>query len=169
MPTSTYDLISSTTLNSSASSLTISSIPSTYRDLVLVIDVLGTSTSVNTLYARFNNDSGSNYTSNSLYGTSTNGVGSAANNTGQTEMNISDRSNAGFSDTRRALYVVNIFDYSQTKNKPCLQRANAVPGGEVVLQTHRWNNSATISSIVLTPYAGSFASTSVFSLYGIGV
>jgi hypothetical protein len=52
MPTPTYDLIESTALGSSASSITFSSIPSTYRDLVLVIDVIGTDSSVNTLYAR---------------------------------------------------------------------------------------------------------------------
>jgi hypothetical protein len=167
MPTPTYDLIESTALGSSASSITFSSIPSTYRDLVLVIDVIGTDSSVNTLYARFNSDSGSNYNSVSLYGTSGDIAGSNAGSN-QTEMNISDRSNAGFSNTRRALYIVNFLDYSVTnKHKQMLQRANSTSAGETVAQTHRWASTSAISSMVLTPYVGSFGSGSVFSLYGI--
>lgn len=168
MPTSTYDLIASTVLGTGSATVTFSSIPSTYRDLVLVMNCLGTSTSVNTMYARFNSDSGNNYFGTSLYGTNTNTVASASNTTGQTEINISDRSNAGFNDTRRALYIVNFIDYSATnKHKTLIQRANSQPSGEVVLQGHRWANTSAINRIDLTAYGQSFAATSTFYLYGI--
>ena len=62
MPTSTYDLIASNVLTSSASNIEFTSIPSTYRDLVIVMTVTADSASFGRM--RFNNNSGSNYNLN---------------------------------------------------------------------------------------------------------
>ena len=71
MPT-TYTLISSNVLTSSAASVTFSSIPATYTDLVLRISARGSGVSSNALqvYIQANGDSANNYSTTILLGNS---------------------------------------------------------------------------------------------------
>jgi len=59
MPTPTYTPLATVTLGSATSSVTFSSIPATYRDLILIFD--GTRTGNNNVQYRFNSDTGTNY------------------------------------------------------------------------------------------------------------
>jgi hypothetical protein len=61
MPTPTYTPLATVTLASTASSVTFSSIPATYRDLVVVHNNFGTVNNDANSNFRFNGDSGSNY------------------------------------------------------------------------------------------------------------
>ena len=113
----TYALIDSTTLASSASSVTFSSITQDYRDLVLVAEH-GTSSTTATAYLRFNSDSGSNYSNVVAYGD-----GSSALSTSGTETYINTRSLAASGEV--SLSVNQIMDYSATdKHKTTLTRSN---------------------------------------------
>jgi hypothetical protein len=59
MPTPTYIPLATVTLGSADSSVTFSSIPATYRDLILVLN--GTRSTTSGVRARANADAGANY------------------------------------------------------------------------------------------------------------
>ena len=158
MATPTYDLLDSTTLASSASSVTFSSLDTVaagYRDLILVIDKLGTSTIGTEI--RFNSDSGSNYPYVFAQ------EGPSTGNGTETSVRPGGNANA----TVRKQVVSQIMDFSATdKHKPVLTRSN-VGGSTVIMHAARWANTAAITSITITPIINQFAATSTFHLYGI--
>ena len=67
---STYTPIATTTLGSNQSTVTFSSIPSTYTDLVLVCNATVSSAN-GTWYLEFNSDTGTNYSATVLKGNGT--------------------------------------------------------------------------------------------------
>ena len=64
--TTTYEFIAKNVLSSNTSSITFSSIPQTYTDLVLIIN--GGNTGAVQVAIRFNGDTGNNYSNQSLTG-----------------------------------------------------------------------------------------------------
>lgn len=160
MPTPTYDLIASNVLTSSASSVTFSSIPATYRDLVLVMQP-SASSSNSGMAGRVNNDSGSNYNIVRMYGT---GSSSASNS--YTAQSSFDFGNSSAADGD--LHIIQFMDYSATdKHKTILCRFNNAAGGfpSVWAYAQRWANTAAINTIVIS--SGTIGSGSTFYLYGI--
>lgn len=160
MPTPTYDLLASNVLSSSASSVTFSSIPSTYRDLVLVTSILGTSDTY--FRFQFNGDTGSNYETINMAG---NGSTASSSTTSSTGGYLNFRNSSG--TTERILSITSVMDYSATnKHKTSLIRANTSSLFTEAI-ANRWANTAAITSMLIYPQAGNFASGSTFYLYGI--
>jgi len=62
----TYEPISTQTLDTAVSTVTLSAIPATYTDLVLVVAYGISSTGGEVLYMRFNGDTASNYSNTRL-------------------------------------------------------------------------------------------------------
>lgn len=157
MPTSTYVALATTTLSSAASSVTFSSIPASYRDLVLVVQ--GTLASANTIAAEVNGDTGSNYPWVRMYGT-----GSSAVDQSGTYV----RALIGRLSTSQSVSIAQFMDYSATdKHKTILSRGDAADD-LTVANAVRWANTAAITSILVREDgAGSFQAGSTFSLYGI--
>ena len=159
MATPTYDLLDSTTLTSSASSVTFSSISQDYRDLILVCDVIGTALSQASF--RVNGDSGSNYNNVEMAGNGSSASSGAGSNqtSGFVDYNASSISNAV-----RSTLTLQALDYSATdKHKSFLFRGGRSDGW-VNASALRWANTSGITSIQIS---GSFAATSQFHLYGI--
>lgn len=157
MATPTYDLLDSVTLSSSAASVTFSSITQDYRDLIVISQPTHDSTGSN-FYARFNGDSGSNYSY--VYMRGNGSTASSSNGSSQTEMSFG-RADGG------AVNINQIMDYSATdKHKTVLERRND-PDDAVWAFAHRWASTSAITSIALTPYSGNFDSGSTFYLYGV--
>jgi hypothetical protein len=158
MPTPTYIPLATVTLGSSASSVTFSSIPATYRDLVLVYNGTNNS-STSGMLLRLNADSGNNY----------NDVIMANNGNTPTSATQSSTSNANifFGTTVRTLGIAQFMDYSATdKHKAVLIRDNAE--GSVVRATAiRWANTAAITSIQVLRSDTTIATGATFNLYGI--
>jgi hypothetical protein len=156
MPTPTYTPLATVTLGGSAATVTFSSIPATYRDLILVTENTR-STSTNTR-ARFNSDTGSNYSYVTMTGDSSGAASSAAT------------TNAVIicpTTTGTQLGILQIMDYSATnKHKTALSRASTGTV-EVTALANRWANTAAITSIQVLTGAGTFQTGSTFSLYGI--
>jgi hypothetical protein len=150
MPTPTYTPLATVTLASTAASVTFSSIPATYRDLILV--VRGTLTSgVGSI--RFNGDSGANYTRVGMYGD-----GSTAASYSGTSAEIF---NSPITD------IMNIMDYSATdKHKTYIAR-DSNSASLVVAQAGRWANTAAITTVALISPSSTFGVGSTFSLYGV--
>jgi hypothetical protein len=162
MPTPTYRALANITLGSSASSVTFSSIPATFRDLVLVY--AGTQTNASgEIWIRYNSDTGSNYSTVQM-----GGLGSGSGfSTSYTTTRIVPTANQAESTTVITNIVMSIFDYSATdKHKTSLVRANNSALGTQA-QANRWANTAAITTVEITTGTGQLAAGSTFALYGI--
>jgi hypothetical protein len=155
MPTPTYTPLANVTLGSAVNSVTFSSIPATYRDLVLVLD--GVSASDQTLGIEYNGDTASNYTFVRMFGTGSGSGGSS----GGTEKNI------GNFYTNRSMGKVEIFDYSATdKHKIALSRMGAASNATFAV-AYRWANTAAITSLKVVTQGGNLNTGTTFALYGV--
>jgi hypothetical protein len=163
----TYEAIASTTLGSNTATVTFDSIAATWTDLVLVCTLKRTSGG-EVVYVRFNNDTGSNYSSTQLYGT-----GSSAASTRQSS--ASNGISFGVSGPNEfSPHILHVMSYANTNVYKTALTAYAVAspvtnyqavGREVGL----WRSTSAITRIdVREVGAGiSFATGSTFSLYGI--
>jgi hypothetical protein len=161
--TDTYRPLATVTLGSSASSVTFSSIPATYRDLILVIN--GEVTTNANVQMRLNADTGSNYSGVVMrYDGSAVNSGSGTYNTFYLSWSLTASGN-------RFLGITNIMDYSATdKHKTVLHRdtrTNPDPSLIPEAQAGRWANTSAITSMLLFLSSGNYAAGSTFSLYGI--
>ena len=156
MPTSTYVALATTTLASASSSVTFSSIPATYRDLVVVASVSSTGGADG--FVRFNGDTGSNYSSVRMYGT-----GSAAGSDSYSTV----YGHIGDVWGTQGNILLQIMDYSATdKHKTYLSRANA-PANTLFGIAGRWASTTAVTSVQLFLASQSFVAGSTFSLFGI--
>ena len=161
---STYNVISTQTLTGTATTVTFSSVPSTYTDLVLVLSVKNTTANTYPL-VRFNSDTGSNYSITTLVGSAAGAVSYRASN--QTSMYINYSDPLPTAASTFATFVVNLQSYSNsTTYKTILSRVGNT-GSAVEALAGLWRNTNAISTIALTCDAGSYAAGSTFTLYGI--
>jgi hypothetical protein len=172
--TATYSLIESQTLGSAAPSITFTSIPQGYTDLVVVASSATTHTLATFPYMRFNGDSGSNYSYTEMNGTGSSAL--SARDTNQTIAWTSPQMGSISNTLGDNTTIVNIMDYSNsTTNKTYLSRANRAgstldyQGVEAAVGL--WRNTAAITSVLIGNRRGgvdyNFASGSNFKLYGI--
>ena len=155
--TATYDSIATTTLGSAASSITFSSIPGTYTDLVLVLGwVSGTNPRI-----RFNSDTGTNYSNTTVYGDGT------ATSYAQTNMDGLNIFAYGVA-TQPAFYTLDLFSYSGSTNKTCLVTGSEDKNGSgsVMRQVGLWRNTSAVTSITVFG-SGNFSTGTTATLYGI--
>ena len=165
MPQPTYTALATVTLGGTASSVTFSSIPATYRDLVLVMNGSPSSNDYPTLSSRLNGDTGANYSRVRMYGTGSSTASSAAD--GFTGLQLSSYTGIGSSTTSHSVVIANLMDYSATdKHKTAIVRSgNNTEGVEATAS--RWANTAAVTSWQIFVNVGGFASGFTFSLYGI--
>jgi len=167
---STYTLISSNVLSGSAASVTFSSIPSTYTDLVLRVS-LRTDTSASFVQTNltFNSDSSAIYSATYLYGT-----GSAASSTNYTADTYArevyyDGANATSNTFGSGeIYIPN---YTSTTSKSFsafgVEEDNN-SAARIGVEAQLYRNTSAISSITWAATSGqNFVSGSSFYLYGI--
>jgi hypothetical protein len=159
MPTPTYTPLATVTLGTAVSSVTFSSIPATYRDLILILSTKLVS-SAGTIRIRLNGDSGTNYSDAVMNG---NGSTTASNSrTGQTG---AFAGSVGTSDTNT---VIQLMDYSATdKHKTLLTRENE-PANLVAARAARYASNTAVTSVLVGNDAGvNFAIGCTFNLYGV--
>jgi len=169
-PTLSYDSIATTTVGAGGqSSITFSSIPSTYKHLQ--IRGIGRATSGSQLagFVTFNGDSGANYSFHQLYGS-----GVAVGNNGGTSTNgIYYQKISGSTDLANAFgaVVIDILDYSNTSKNKTLRYLGGsdINGGSgwIFFGSGAWYNTAAISSITIVVDTSNFAQYSQLALYGI--
>ena len=158
MATPAWVPLASTTLSSSASSVTFGSIPSGYRDLVVVINWTNSSSTGSNVGLRFNSDSGSNYPHVAMYGD-----GSSTNYASGTQPYAYVFYGA---TTAEQMATVQVLDASATdKHKTSLSRSG---GGSyrTYAWASRWANTSAITSIEVLNSAVNFSAGSTFSLWG---
>lgn len=165
----TYTPIATQTLSSAASSVTFSSIPGTYKDLVLVTQA-GLSVNNNSLYMTFNSDTASNYSSTSVEGY-TNSYDSYRLSS-QSKVMIAGV-NIGLATTvGPSMSTSNIMNYSNTTTyKTIVGRwadSNDAGNKESGAVIGLYRSTSAITTINIFSQSGNLASGSVFTLYGIG-
>jgi hypothetical protein len=162
----TYDSIATQTVGSSVASITFSSIPSTFTDLVLVCSG-GQASGGDNLYLRFNSDSGTNYSFAELMGNGSSA--SASNSANQNAAYL--QSSIGGGTSLGQHYIANIMNYSNTTTiKTVVSRANQTdntyPG--VGALANLWRNTAAINTILVgRTGGGDLLAGSVITIYGI--
>lgn len=161
---STYEKIASTTLGSAASSITFSSIASTYTDLIVVVQ--GTySTSDDLICLRYNNDTGSNYSSTNMYGNGTSAQAYRASNA--TSIQAGWYPNPGGASVVSNM-VSHIFNYSNTTTyKTNISRGDTSNVQGTAARVGLWRSTAAVNRIDLIMLAGNLQSGTTATIYGI--
>ena len=174
-PSGAYDSIATTTVGSGGTStITFSSIPSTYTHLQVRMMCKNTSTPNTGDYVqmRFNSDSGMNYTYHRLKGdgATASAYGAATGTFDAVTLERIATSKSGFATELNGVVVCDILDYTNT-NKNTTTRAlggyDNNGSGEILLMSSLWTNTAAITSITLTTPSANFTQYSSFALYGI--
>ena len=165
MPTPTYDLIGSTTLGTAATNISFTSIPNSYKDLIVIFDTTKATAGADSLNFRLNNDSSSIY----------NGVIMEANGS-LTNARLYSNSGDGVmnwnysivNSTTRGLAILQLMDYSATdKHKTILARSGS-SSTAIAAAAVRYATTSAISSIQFFTGGGSTLAigTSIY-IYGI--
>jgi len=162
-PSGAYDSIATTTVGAGgASSITFSSIPSTYTHLQ--IRGISKMSSGASLYMQLNSDTGSNYARHFLNGNgSTTGAGG---NSSFTNMFVGTTANA---TSTFGANVIDILDYANTNKyttSRSLSGADANGSGFLQFMSGLWMNTAAVTTITITGDSN-FDQYSQFALYGI--
>lgn len=156
----TYEAITTQTLGSNQSTITLSSIPQTYTDLIIVAN--GASTSGGAMFAKFNGDTGSNYSCSYFYGDGSSVAGGRNLN-----------QNGGIFGSRNGIGtqgggVMQINNYSNTSTYKVMFSRQFGHNQVVWFSTGRWANTAAITSISFTDESGGqFTTGFTITLYGI--
>lgn len=159
----TYEPIGTQTVTSTVSSVTFSSIPGTYTDLVIVGNVLGNgSVSID---FQFNGDTGTNYSYTVIDGDGA--TASSNRQTNTTNIQFAGWSRNLNSATNPSTMIANIMNYSNaTTHKTAFVRSMALgtPGDCVDAFVGTWRNTAAVTSITIR---GSVISGTTYTIYGI--
>ena len=156
---STYQAIATQTLSSTATTISFTSIPSSYTDLVLVANSYDASGGTASLTVQFNNDTNTNYSVTGLYGD-----GTSASSYRQSSQNSS---NAGTFFPTTGIVTLNIMNYSNATTYKTLLGRVSTAASRVAATVGLWRSTAAISRIDLTIQGDNFATGSTFTLYGI--
>lgn len=161
-----FESIASATGTGSSSTITFSSIPSTYQHLQIRAFV-GNSTGAGALYIRFNGDTTTaNYNHHRLAGNGASVFASSGSpDTGVAGFYIIQPTSTYFGGC-----IVDIHDYKSTSKYKTIRSFEGVDkngSGEVGLYSNLWMDTTAISSITLYMSTGNYSSGSVVSLYGI--
>lgn len=151
----TYEPIA-TSSPSGVQSLTFSSIPGTYTDLIIA--GVGFASSETYYEIQFNSDTGNNYSSTYFYGT-----GAAAASSRQSSV-------ANIAVTRietQSAFLCHIMDYANTTTYKTALARNSNAGIIVYQAVGLWRSTSAITSVTLKSQNVNFNSGSTFTLYGV--
>ena len=168
MANETYTLIQKTTLTAAASSITLSSIPQTFTDLVVKVSARTTYASPygEGIYLSFNGLN-TNMTRRRLYGLAT-GSGGSDNAANSYAAYTSAASQTADTFGSSELYIPNYTSSNFKSSSLDAVAENNASTAAMLLNANLWSASAAITSITLTPETGSnFVQYTTVSLYGV--
>jgi len=155
---STYTPIATNTLGSATASVTFSSIPSTYTDLILICNVSATAGSP-IIRVEYNADA-TNYSDTFLSGNGTSA--SSGRDSNVAYISLDPSLSTGISNN-----IIQIFNYANTNVfKTLIARGNNAANGTIAT-VGLWRNTNAINAVKLTISSSTFISGSTFTLYGI--
>ena len=154
----TYEPIATQTLGSTAATVTFSSIPGTYTDLVLVTNNTSSGGLAGVYLENINGNTATDYSSTKIFGTGT--VASSDRNTSDTSVNIA------LSNSTQCNNIFHFLNYSNTTTfKTVLARGNSGGTGQTRASIALFRSTAAITSFRLSGVTFDIGST--FTLYGI--
>ena len=171
-----YSIATATVTSGGTTSVTFSSIPSTYTHLQIRAIANDTYTvsapSSGQIYVNFNGDTGTNYWYHSIYGTGT--AASSQGGGGYSGIYVlAGTTTGGVANNLMTPSIMDILDYTNTNKYKTTRtlsgtNVNATGGGKyIALQSGAWANTAAITSIVITSLGTAFDQYSSFALYGV--
>lgn len=164
----TYEPIATTTLSSAASNVDFTSIPGTYTDLIVVVNIKMSSSTGNSVGIRPNLDTTNLYSSTYIYGNGTNALSGRNSNDNFAYLSyfVTPGTNDGF------MAIGHIMNYANTTTfKTILSRGSATastssyPGAEAIANLYR--STSAITSLRIQTGSTNMASGSTFTLFGI--
>lgn len=163
----TYDPIATTTLTGSQSTVSLSSISSSYTDLICVISRKTNSSVYEDMRMQINGDTGNSYSTTTIGAYSTSSFESLryANYSSSVFVDV----DAGSSKTANYFnpIIIQLMDYSNTTTyKTWLVRGGNTETG-VEAMAGLWRSTAAINSLTFSLTASTFATGSTFTLFGI--
>ena len=167
MPTATYEPIQTQTLGSATQTVTLSDIPGTFTDLVLIMSIASATGSGSAIRMRING----NLTATDYSTTYLQGLGSSNGNSAR-ENDAALGYQVGVTNSFVNTYILNFMNYSNnTTFKNYIGRINSgLDGVSANTMTYRSTSPITILSFRVGNYASptnNFAAGSTFTLYGI--
>jgi len=169
--TNSYESIATVTVGSGGTStVTFSSIPSTYKHLQLRAHAHfdGTANQYANMQMQFNSDTGSNYVYHRLYGNGSSASSDASSST--TKINTPWIPDNTYSYNYGA-QIIDFLDYSSTVKNKTVRTIGGFDGngsGLLGLFSGAWlNNTTAINSISIFIPSNTISETSKFALYGI--
>jgi hypothetical protein len=164
----TYEPIATNTLSSATTSVTFSSIPSTYTDLVIIAQA-GVTAVNNAGYMRVGNssvDTGTNYSTTYITG---NGTTASSGRYTSSSIGVSFyQPGYGTPTVLTTTGISNIMNYANTTTYKTIISRSGAAGNSVEAGVGLWRSTAAINIITLYPEASTtWVSGSTFTLYGI--
>jgi hypothetical protein len=157
----TYTPISSFAVTSAGPTITVSSIPQTFTDLIVVC--VGTTTSGGSIRVRFNNDSSNIYNTTYLY---SDGSALTAGSTGTLTSGVYMGRIASSGTFGGAIFSV--MNYTNTSNNKTAIGQNFGSEPLVWLSSGTWNSTAAINRLDFTDESsGNFNIGFTVNLYGV--
>jgi hypothetical protein len=166
-----YESIATTTLASSQSTITFSSIPSTYKHLqIRSIAKTDRADTDDYVLMKLNGDTAANYSWHILRGNGSVALSAGVANASNIRLEYAASGNSGASNIF-AGSVLDILDYSDTNKYKTTRILNGMDlngSGWIYFSSGNWRSTSAITSITLTPSFGTnFLQYSTFALYGI--
>ena len=161
---STYTPIATTTLGSAQSTVTLSSIPSTYTDLIIISQPKSTAAE-GIVYIQFNSIGGTSYSSTYLYGSGSSASSGRRTNSG---LGVIAENAYATSTAGNTTFVTQIMNYSNTTTyKTWLSRGNRIDAQGVEAMVGLCRDTSAISSVSFAIGGTTFAAGSTFTIYGV--
>jgi hypothetical protein len=161
----TYTLIEAKTLGSNTASVTFSSIPQTYTDLLVKTSLRYTGTNAEAVKMLFNN-SASNYTAKWAEGNGSSISSGSQFFQGIWIDTVGSSTNAS-TFTNAETYIPNYTGSNYKAASTHLVTENNATTAYMDIVAGLWSDSAAITSLVISPLQFSFLAGSTFYLYGI--
>jgi len=167
----TYQLIASNTLGSSAASVTFSSIPATYTDLVVRCSTRSDTVDVsNTINITLSSDTASNYSRTQITGDGS--AASSGRSSNQSVLPFLSSAAASLTSNTFGTFELYIPSYTASQNKPlsgfAVTESNSASDARIYGAAYLWRNTSAVSSIKFElSGSNNFVSGSSFFLYGI--
>ena len=173
---SSFESIATVTAAGGETSLSFTSIPSTYKHLQIrgiYRDTWTGGPQASNLQIQFNSDTGTNYTRHRLYG---NGTSAAADGLGTQNFILLMSAGMSSGSSNTSVYgasIIDILDYASTSKNKTLK---AISGGDfntasvnyrIALDSGLWLSTSAISTVTLKPDDVAFAAGTTYALYGI--
>jgi hypothetical protein len=163
----TYEPIATSTLVSAATSITFSSIASSWTDIRVVLNAVAVDSNSAAITFQFNSDTASNYSNTTLTG---NGTTASSGRTSNRSDGIYSASTAQNAANGLFLIEAEIFSYAGSTNKTVLIASSddANGTGIVTRAVGLWRNTAAITTVKINKaFGGNFGVGTTATLYGI--